>query len=173
MKTYRNTVIIVGIVLGILLSIWVRFDSPRAKMVFDSSFPEMDQEYLKSIALEFANGKEPVLAEGISAEYGLDSKTFRVVVSQEVRGIKNFYTLVATFPVAKVDVRFEDGTVNGTFAIEADNGSYSYYGNNSKANKDQFRVYSVILAFWVPFSLWFFLYWLPMEIKEIAKRPKH
>ncbi len=173
MKIYRNIVIIVGIILGILLPIWLRFDSPKAKIVFDTSFPEMDQEYLKSIALEFANGKEPVLAEGISTEYGLDSKTFRVVVSQEVRGIKNFYTLVATFPVAGVDVRFEDGTVNGTFAIESDNGSYSYYGNNDKTHKDEVRESCVIIAFMVPFFLWFFLYWLPMEIKELAKRPKH
>lgn len=172
MKIYRNIVIIVGIVLGILLAIWHRFDSPRAKIAFDSSFPEMDQEYLKSIALEFANGNEPILAEGISAEYELNAKTFRVVVSQEVRGIKNFYTLIATFPIVKVDVRFEDGSVNGIFAIEADNGSYSYYGNNDNTNKNQIRESCAIIAFMVPFFLWFFLCWLPTETKELAKSTK-
>lgn len=171
MKTYRNVVIVVSIILGIFVAMWVRFDSPGAKVAFDQTLPELDYEYLHNMALEIVRGNEPALDKSISAEVFLNDKTVKVRICQEVKGIREFYTLEATFPISETDTSFKDGNVSETFSIDYDKGQYTYYGDHDR--KKTIRQTSLILLFVVPFFLFGGLYWVPSEIIVLVKARRY
>ncbi len=167
MKVYRNIVIAISIILGIFVAMWVRFDSPGAKVAFDPTLPELDYEYLYNIALEVAKGNEPTLDKSISAEVFFNDKSVKVRICQEVKGIRDFYTLEATFPISETDTSIEDGTVKGTFSIEYEKGNYTYHGDYDR--KKTIKQTSLILLFTLPFFLFVGLYWMPNEVIELLK----
>ena len=171
MKTYRHVVIVVSIVLGIFVGIWGYFNSPLAKSVHaNSTSPEAEYEYLKSIALTVAKGEEPLLDEDISVDYVFNGKSFEVTVKKEVSGTVDSCKLKAIFPMAKVDVGFVDGNVQGTFAIEHDKGSYNY---SPIEDKGTLAYVSVLLAIAIPVFLFIILYWIPTAFIELVRRTKY
>ena len=171
MKTYKNVVIVVSIILGIFVGIWTYFNSPLAKAVHSNSTPsEEEYAYLKSVALAVAKGEEPSLDEDIRIDYVFNDKSFEVTVEKKVSGIENFHRVEATFPMSKVYVGFVDGNVQGNFAIDYAKASYNY---SSIADKGALAYYSILMVFAIPFGLFVFFYCIPIVFTELVRSTKH
>ena len=153
--------IIISIVIGIVFTLLLNFNSLGYKITFENPQPtQKDYDIFKSYALDVAKGEEIHENSDVKVEKKIEKDVLKIKIE-----IPHMYGVDANFPISAVkDLEIENGTIKHEAVINYEDATYSEYKLMDTKAKFIFR--DLLICFAFATFVYIIFYWLPKEWKR-------
>ena len=155
MKIYRNIVIVLSIMLGIVSAVLMTLSNPLAIESFKDSITSESYQNLKDYAFEIASNSDAKPKEDIIASMHLTNEFLIVDVDTSMYGIE------AIFPISRYDEKIKDGIIKFEGKIDYNNVTYS---EHTDVKPSWLYIYAgILMAVATAALLYLVFYYMPSQ----------